>query len=134
MHRVPMGRRFGGPEIALIAFALAFAAAMTAWWHGLYEQPKPVRQQARLAAPALPAITVSDGANVRSFTAVGYLIDADSSNGLVTPPSFDLASSPAYIVPSTPTDPNQTLLLALTLVGAVAVGFYSMSVYPALRR
>ncbi|NUM55745.1 MAG: hypothetical protein HUU46_19055 [Candidatus Hydrogenedentes bacterium] len=134
MHRVPMGRKFGGPEIALIAVALAFAVPMTAWWHGLYQQPDVARTQARSTAVSVPAFSFPPELSARTFVATGYIVNAGSTTGEIALPSFIPDAYPQHFAPDPSTDPNQTLLLVIALLGTVAAGVYSVGVYPALRR
>lgn len=131
MHRVPTGRRFGGPEIALLAVALAFAVPLTAWWHGLYQQPPAARLRANVIAP--PTLVLTDGAKTHSFAAFGYLVNADSNGNPGALPLSQASPVPICPVPSA-ADPNQALLLAVAAFGTAAAGVYSIGVYPALRR
>ena len=134
MHRVPMGRRFGGPEIALIAVALAFAVPLTAWWHGLYRQPVVARAQTYEALPSLPPLSFADGTKLRTFAAMGYLITVEANNGAFMLPTFNSGIGRAFAVQPQPNDPNQTLLLAVAVLGSVAAAVFSMAVYPSIRR
>ena len=134
MHRVPMGRKFGGPEIALIAVALAFAVPMTAWWHGLYqEQIQSPRIFPCAAAHGVPSI-ICGKENILS--AVGYLIEADGKVSTIALPSFgggiEALLNARAAAPDT--DPNQPLLLMVASLGMIVAGVYTTTVYPALRR
>jgi hypothetical protein len=129
-----MGRKFGGPEIALIAVALAFAVPLTAWWHGLYQQPDTLLTDARCAPMHMPSAAGPAGEQIGALSTVGYFIEADGTVGTIAVPSIggDFASLLSVRTPKT--DPNQTLLLAVAVLGSVAAAVYSVGVYPSLRR
>jgi hypothetical protein len=131
MHWTPVGRKFGGPEIALIAVALAFAIPMTAWWHGLYQQPEVSHTGANYILPAMQPMPLEHGTNVQTIAALGYFVRLEPTNAALALPAFGSELSRALTPVS---DPNQTLLLVVALIGTVAAGVYSMAVYPALRR
>ncbi|MBM3291031.1 MAG: hypothetical protein FJY92_12855 [Candidatus Hydrogenedentes bacterium] len=135
MHRVPVGRKFGGPEIALIAVALAFAVPLTAWWHGLYQQPERTRVHAANVALPLQALALpAGGGGVSAVAGVGYVFDVNPANNAIALPlsTPGTLAAPAQTTPVA--DPNQVLLLVVALMGMAAAGVYSMGVYPALRR
>ena len=134
MHRVPMGRKFGGPEIALIAVALAFAVPMTAWWYGLYQDQGRAQTGAPTIIPSIQVPAIGNGAKIHGFTVMGYFVNVDATNSSLTFPAFVTGANgmPSIAAPSA--DPNQALLLAVALLGIVAAGVYTMAVYPALRR
>ena len=132
MHRVPQGRRVGGPEIAMIAVALAFAVPLTAWWHGLYDAAAAPQRPALCAPSPLHVTAGQDAPNAAALAPVGYLIEPDGTTSTIAVPTLGAKLTTARPMP--PIDPNQTLLLVVALLGAVAAGVYSMGVYPVLRR
>lgn len=129
MFEFPMIRRFGGPEAVLIAVALAFAVSMTAWWHGLYQgqgDPRPLSR----STVQLPDIGSAD--DVDQVTIVAYLVNTSATELL---PGVGIATSNGPVFSQTDrSDPNQTLLLVIAVIGAVATAVYCLSIYPALRR
>lgn len=134
MHRVPAGRKFAGPEIALIFVALAFAAPLTAWWHGLYEQQATPHVRMERAPLRSVSITMPTGDGVRIFSAVGYVINASDTDRLFSFPLLADSAAPVAPIQTEGSDPNQILLLVVAAIGAVMMVIYAFAVYPALRR
>lgn len=134
MHRVPKGPKFGGPEIALLFLALAFAVPMTAWWYGLYQQQADSVVQRPQATPRVEFSGLPAGDNVRVIAGVGYIVDTSSGQSEMTLPSIAPGISDSLSARIPAADPNQALLFTVALIGIVAAGFYTMAVYPSLRR
>ena len=127
MIELPVARKFGGPEIALLAVACAFAVAMTAWWHGLYRAPaEPLTQMS-----AMQGSDTARAENVRQVTVVAYLVNGEANDLL---PALGEATSTVVSIPPDDRDPNQTLLQIVAVAGGIAAAVYCLAVYPSLRR
>ncbi|HRI88136.1 MAG TPA: hypothetical protein PLJ47_02835 [Candidatus Hydrogenedentes bacterium] len=128
MHRIPTNRRFGPPEVLLILVALAIVVPLTAWWHAFCQPADlPPAAYARTGDHGL-IIPAELPANTRTFAVVGYLFDGNAAERTLA-----MSYLPGYAMPST-TDPNLILLFAVTVLGAIVCGVYSLSVYPSIRR
>lgn len=128
MIELPVARKFGGPEIALLALAFAFAIAMTAWWHGLYQSPANPRAFAQDYTQRAEAVPTE---NVRQVTVVAYLVNNNAGDTL---PDLENVTSAVVALPPKEYDPNQSLLQFVAVAGGIAVAVYCLAVYPFLRR
>lgn len=128
MIELPVARKFGGPEIALLAVACAFAVAMTAWWHGLYQSPA---NSCAIAQGYTQRAETAPKENVRQVTVVAYLVNNDANDTL---PDLENVARTVVALPPNEYDPNQSLLQVVAVAGGIAAAFYCLAVYPSLRR
>src|SRR5690349_19419942 len=103
MSGIPMGRKFGGPEIALIAVAMVFAVAMTAWWHELYQQADTQRAVSHFTASSTrPSVIATSTTAEPTFTVTAYVHMAEGAANAFANREPRFLSAPMPV-----SDPNQ---------------------------